>query len=144
MVMLSSGDHKARSFRLLRCPHHDLVNSRTLSNPEQTAQALCDVFGWQIRWRGPSQMGGNTVHVGTADDYLAVYTFDGNTAGSGRTGKLKGGLNHVGVLVDDLDATEQRVIEAGFEPFNHMTYDPGRRFYYLDADGIEFEVVSYA
>lgn len=115
----------------------------TVSDPQKTAAALCAIFDWHVRWAGPSQMGGNTVHVGTDDDYLAVYTFDGAPPGRGRTGKYKGGLNHVGVLVDDLDATEQRVIAQGFEPFNHMDYEPGRRFYYYDADGIEFEVVSY-
>ena len=29
------------------------------------------------------------------------------------------------------------------EPFNHDDYEPGRRFYFFDWDGIEFEVVSY-
>ncbi|MEQ8692969.1 MAG: VOC family protein [Pseudomonadales bacterium] len=116
----------------------------TVSDPQKTAATLCAIFDWHVRWAGPSQMGGNTVHVGTDDDYVAVYTFDGAPPGRGRTGKYKGGLNHVGVLVDDLDATEQRVIAQGFEPFNHMDYEPGRRFYYYDADGIEFEVVSYA
>jgi hypothetical protein len=28
-------------------------------------------------------------------------------------------------------------------PFSHDDYDPGRRFYFLDPDGIEYEVVSY-
>ncbi|MEM7002373.1 MAG: VOC family protein [Pseudomonadota bacterium] len=115
----------------------------TVSDPDRTAADLCGIFDWHIRWAGPSQMGGNTVHVGTDDDYLAVYTFDGEPPGRGRTGSHKGGLNHVGVLVDDLDAVEARVKGAGFEPFNHMTYEPGRRFYFLDRDGIEFEVISY-
>jgi hypothetical protein len=52
-------------------------------------------------------------------------------------------LNHVGLVVDDLDAAERIVIEAGLEPFNHMDYEPGRRFYFFDWDGIEFEMVSY-
>lgn len=116
----------------------------TVRDPEATANMLCEVFGWHVRWNGPSQMGGHTYHVGTDDDYLAVYTYDGNPEGSGRTGKLKGGLNHVGILVDDLDATEERVKAAGYEPFNHMDYEPGKRFYFLDHDNIEFEVVSYA
>ncbi|MEZ5340555.1 MAG: hypothetical protein R2706_03650 [Acidimicrobiales bacterium] len=38
---------------------------------------------------------------------------------------------------------EARVIAAGFEPYNHGDYEPGRRFYFDDADAIEFEVVSY-
>ena len=116
----------------------------TVSDPAASAATLCEIFGWHVRWQGPSQMGGNTVHVGTDDDYMALYTFDGNPPGNGKTGKHKGGLNHVGVLVEDLDATEQKVIGAGFEPFNHMEYEPGRRFYFYDADGIEFEVVSYS
>jgi len=53
-------------------------------------------------------------------------------------------LNHIGVQVDDLDATEARVIAAGLLPFSHADYEPGRRFYFLDPDGIEYEVVSYA
>ncbi|NKC01706.1 MAG: VOC family protein [Pseudomonadales bacterium] len=115
----------------------------TVSDPSRTAEQLCRLFDWHVRWEGPSQMGGNTVHVGTDDDYVAVYTFDGNPPGEGRTGSRRGGLNHIGVVVDDLDATETRVTELGFEPFNHMDYEPGRRFYFLDHDGIEFEVISY-
>ena len=116
----------------------------TVSNPEATAEKLCDIFDWHVRWQGPSQMGGRTVHVGTDDDYLAVYTYDEDPKGSGRTGAYKGGLNHVGVVVENLSDVESRVKNAGFEPFNHGDYEPGRRFYFLDADGIEFEVVSYA
>lgn len=52
-------------------------------------------------------------------------------------------LNHVAVVVDDLDAAEARVAEAGLTPFNHSDYKPGRRFYFFDPNGIEFEVVSY-
>ena len=52
-------------------------------------------------------------------------------------------LNHVGIEVDDLDATEARVVAAGLKPFGHDPYDPGRRFYFLDPDGIEYEVVTY-
>ena len=46
-------------------------------------------------------------------------------------------------VVDDLDATEARILAAGIETFSHADYEPGRRFYFNDADGIEFEVVSY-
>ncbi len=45
--------------------------------------------------------------------------------------------------VDDLDAIEALVIAAGLTPFSHDNYDPGRRFYFFDPDGIEYEVVSY-
>jgi catechol 2,3-dioxygenase-like lactoylglutathione lyase family enzyme len=52
-------------------------------------------------------------------------------------------LNNIGVEVDDLNATEARVIAAGLKPFGHDDYQPGRRFYFLDPNGIEYEIVSY-
>jgi len=115
----------------------------TVSDPKVTAGLLCNLFDWHIRWEGPSQMGGHTYHVGNDEDYVAVYTYDGSPAESGQRGRIKSGLNHIGVLVEDLDRIEQRVIAAGLEPFNHMDYEPGRRFYFYDHDGIEYEVVSY-
>ena len=36
-----------------------------------------------------------------------------------------------------------RAVAAGLTPFSHGDYDPGRRFYVLDPDGIEYEIVSY-
>ena len=53
------------------------------------------------------------------------------------------GLNHVGVVVDNIDSTEAKVKAAGYEPHNHADYEPGKRFYFDGPDGIEFEVVHY-
>ena len=116
----------------------------TVSNPEKTAAALCQMFGWKIRWKGLAASGGQTVHVGLDDEYLAVYT--DTRPGEPFTQKTyrKGApLNHIGVVVPDLEEVENRVRTAGFKPFGHGDYEPGRRFYFLDDDGIEFEVVSY-
>ena len=116
----------------------------TVSDPAATAAMLCTLFEWKVRWQGPSQMGGHTFHVGTQDHYLAVYTYDGNPhPGKLRNAITQGGLNHVGVVVDNLQVVEQRVIEAGYTPHNHGDYEPGRRFYFNDSDDIEYEVVSY-
>ena len=111
----------------------------TVSDPERSARLLQDLCGWHERWRGPSQLGGRTIHVGGARDYLALYTHDGPI------GRFTKGapLNHVGLVVSDLDAAERTVIAAGLEPFGHGDYEPGRRFYFFDWDGIEFELVNY-
>lgn len=116
----------------------------TVKDPQKTAAMLYDLFGWQIRWQGEALAGGYTIHVGTDDQYLAIYTPKGPVpAPVGESyGKL-GGLNHVGVVVDDLAACEARVKAAGLTPFNHADYEPGQRFYFHDGDGIEYEVVSY-
>lgn len=116
----------------------------TVTNPEATAATLCDIFGWHIRWSGPSLLGGRTIHVGSETSYLAVYTTDdAPTKEPIFKGRL-GNLNHVGVVVDDLDETERRVIAAGFTPHTHGDYEPGRRFYFDDHDDVEYEVVSYS
>ena len=112
----------------------------TVSDPKRAAETLCRLFGWRIRWEGPAKLNGRTVHVGTDRAYVALWSPPVGT----RSGEEDSRLNHIGVVVDDLDAAERRVIEAGFKPHSHGDYEPGRRFYFNDHDGIEFEVVSYA
>ena len=55
----------------------------------------------------------------------------------------KGALNHLAVIVDDLDAAEQAVKDAGYTPRSHADYEPGRRFYFEDEEGVEYELVQY-
>jgi catechol 2,3-dioxygenase-like lactoylglutathione lyase family enzyme len=123
----------------LRIEH---VNVR-VADPARTSNLMQALFDWHVRWSGPSQSGGHTIHVGTTDHYVALNT-PGGTADSAEVFAKGRPLNHIGVEVDDLDATEARVIAAGLTPFNHADYEPGRRFYFLDPDGIEYEIVSYA
>jgi glyoxylase I family protein len=111
----------------------------TVSDIERSAAFFGRLLGWHQRWRGAALNGGETIHVGDDASYLALYTDRKDHSGQEK-GKP---LNHVGLLVDDLDAAERAVLEAGLLPFNHADYEPGRRFYFFDWDGIEFEVVSY-
>jgi catechol 2,3-dioxygenase-like lactoylglutathione lyase family enzyme len=114
----------------------------TVSDPERVAKLMGEMFGWRIRWQGAAMAGGHTIHVGDDACYVALYRPahgpKGDEFSKGRP------LNHIGVEVDDLDATEAKVIAAGLTPFSHGDYHPGRRFYFFDPDGIEYEVVSYA
>lgn len=114
----------------------------TASDGAATAQMLCDVFGWRMRWEGPATIGGYTRHVGDDSSYVAIWQAPEDDERSGHGGSA-GRFNHVGVVVNDLKATERRVLEAGLRPYNHGDYEPGRRFYFLDGDGVEYEVVSY-
>jgi len=111
----------------------------TVTDPERSAALFRTLLGWHERWHGPSQMGGETIHVGSETTYLALYTKEGVTGGFRKGAPM----NHVGLLVHDLDAAEEVVKAAGLEPWGHDDYEPGRRFYFFDWDGIEFEVVSY-
>ena len=111
----------------------------TVSDIERSAALFEKLLGWRRRWRGEAMNGGETIHVGDARAYLALYTDRQPHARFAKGAPL----NHVGVVVDDLDAAERIVLDAGLETFNHADYEPGRRFYFFDWDGIEFEVVSY-
>jgi catechol 2,3-dioxygenase-like lactoylglutathione lyase family enzyme len=114
----------------------------TVTDPERTSKLMIALFDWHVRWSGAARDGGHTVHVGSNEHYVALYT--GRNVAYTPDDFAKGQpLNHIGVEVDDLDETEARVVAAGLRPFAHDDYDPGRRFYFLDPDGIEYEVVSY-
>jgi len=89
----------------------------TVAEPRATAAMLSNLFGWKTRWEGEALNGGYTVHVGGADD--------------------------VGVVVDDLDAIEAKVKALGYETHSHADYEPGRRFYFIEENGVEFEVINY-
>ena len=112
----------------------------TVSDPARTAALLQKMCGWHERWRGPSQAGGNSIHVGNAQCYLALYTHGGIVSRHAKGQPL----NHIGLVVDDLESADAVVIAAGLTPYGHDDYEPGKRFYFFDWDGIEFEVVSYA
>ena len=116
----------------------------TVSDPAATAALYGRLFGWAVRWKGASMNGGHTVHVGTAVQYVALYRGKGDQVLHDDGDRTCGALNHIALVVDDLEATESLVRAEGLTTLNHADYDPGRRFYFHDSDGIEYEVVSYS
>jgi catechol 2,3-dioxygenase-like lactoylglutathione lyase family enzyme len=114
----------------------------TVRDPRRFAETLTEVFGWRIRWSGPAIHGGEACHVGGEKSYVAVYSKGGSDE-AGDSYSTPGAMNHLGVVVDDLDAAEAKVVAAGFTPRSHADYEPGRRFYFDGPDGIEIEVASY-
>lgn len=115
----------------------------TVADPDGAAQVLCDLFDWKVRWAGPGMETGRSVHVGDETSYVALFSYGNPEAPRQESHRTRGGLNHIAVVVDDLDATEARVRQAGFTATNHADYTPGRRFYFVEANGVEIEVVSY-
>lgn len=116
----------------------------TVADAHATADRLCRLFGWEIRWEGPAISGGYTIHVGEEESYLAIYMVDGSTDSDAPRHLNRGGMNHIGVVVDDLDEVTRRVEREGLEITATDDYEPGRRFYFSDDDRVEYEVVSYA
>ncbi|MEX0286984.1 MAG: VOC family protein [Paracoccaceae bacterium] len=117
----------------------------TVKDAKKTAAWLCDLFGWHVRWEGGAMNGqGYTMHVGTDDQYVAIYQPSEIAENPTSNYVTAGGLNHIAVVVDDIDGMEQKILAAGFKTGNHGDYEPGRRFYFHDDDNIEYEVVQYA
>ena len=90
----------------------------TVSDPKRTSDLMERLFDWHVRWAGPAQNGGHTIHVGSDDHYVALYA-GGDTAKVAEAFSKGRPLNHIGVEVDDLAAAEARVIAAGLRPFSH-------------------------
>ncbi len=115
----------------------------TVRDPDATARWMQTVFGWDTRWAGHTESGLRAIHVGTPSAYLALFGPEADAKPATGRYRVLGGMNHLGVVVEDLDATEAAVRAAGFTPHHHADYAPGRRFYFFDDQNIEFEVVSY-
>lgn len=115
----------------------------TVSDTNKTTELLGDLFGWKLRWKGAAINSGVTAHVGSDEFYVALYSPPKISASDTETYTTLGGLNHIAVVVDDLDKIEDRIKSVGIETHSHANYEPGRRFYFHDHDGIEYEVVSY-
>ena len=70
----------------------------TVTRPERSAELFKQLLGWEERWRGHSQLGGDTIHVGApgnGSDYIALYTNDDARADTGRHYAKGEPLNHL-------------------------------------------------
>lgn len=114
----------------------------TVTDPERTAALFADVLDLHIRWKGDIGGGRLGVHVGTDDQYLAL--FEAATETPVDRDMSAPGINHFGFVVDDLDEAESRLRAAGITRIvNAQPYDPGRRLYFRDFDDNEVELVQY-
>lgn len=115
----------------------------TVRNAAKTAELYCDLFGWKIRWQGASIYGGTTYHVGSENSYIAIYENPKSEGAQESSYHHHSGLNHIGVVVDNLADVEKHIINFGYKTKSHADYEPGKRFYFEDENGIEIEVISY-
>ncbi len=115
----------------------------TVRDPKATAAILCELFDWHVRWEGTAMDNGYTVHVGDAESYLAIYAPGRELTPAEPRHRRVAGLNHVGIVVEDLELVEGRVKAAGYVPASHADYEPGKRFYFEGPDDVEYEVICY-
>ena len=79
----------------------------TVRDTDVTASILSNIFDWKIRWAGASKDQGRTIHLGGENTYLALYSHDDKHLAE-TSHKTISHLNHIGILVDDLDMVEKK------------------------------------
>lgn len=95
-----------------------------------------------IRWRGQTAEGRPAAHIGDDRCYLAL--FEGTCEDAAPAiDYTRSGFNHLGFVVDDIEACKASLAALGFRPHFEPDYVPGRRLYFMDPDGIEVELVQY-
>lgn len=81
------------------------------------------------------------LHVGNDSSYIAMSSY-GKGARDGDHG-----LNHIGLVVDDVEGVQKRLLDAGyprgFGDGEVLEHPFRRRLYFLDNDGNEYEFVEY-
>ena len=115
--------------------------NRAVANVERSAVFYGDLLGLRVRWKGTTSDGTPAAHVGDDRSYLAL--FQAHEPGRAPSDYTVVGLNHFGYVVESLDAVKRRLANLGVEPHSEQDYEPGKRLYFLDPDGIEVELVEY-
>ena len=87
---------------------------------------------WRRRW----------LHIGTQESYLALEQAL-KPAQSHETYR-EPGINHLGFIVGDIEATVARLLAAGYkEGITALPHPFRKRRYFYDHDGNEFEFIEY-
>ena len=113
----------------------------TVSNVNASIAFYQKLFGARVRWQGSTSNGNRAAHIGVEDTYLAL--FEADRAGTAPVGYRAVGFNHLGIQVDDLDAYKTQLQAMGVALKGEDDYEPGRRLYFYDPDGVEIELVEY-
>jgi catechol 2,3-dioxygenase-like lactoylglutathione lyase family enzyme len=113
----------------------------SVADLEQTITFYEKLLGLQVRWRGTTPSGLPAAHIGDERHYLALFEIGERERTEADYGQL--GLNHFGFVVDDLDEAKRKLASLDVEPTMEAAYEPGRRLYFLDPNGVEVELVQY-
>ena len=125
-------------------PYLEHVNITTTSIAEMVPFLQTAVPQWEVR-NGSEGKQNNCrwLHMGSVENYIAIEERDGPDESPHQT-YFHPGLNHYGIVVEDVDSLMDRMVSAGYKEGNHVLEHPFRkRCYFFDHDGGEWEFVEY-
>lgn len=115
----------------------------TVSDLDRSVDFYARLLGLRVRWqRDATDDLPAAAHVGDDRHYIAMFQATADAA-EPRPDYGQVGLNHFGFVVDDLDAVKTRLGQLGVNAHSEADYEPGRRLYFFDPDGIEVELIEY-
>jgi len=133
---------------MARIKHIALVTD----DPAKTAEFYKTQFGLTELYRRPSDTGDKGVWLSDGYIYFAILKFgtaDAPKLGPGQTSDMRG-IHHIGFQVDDLEATDRQLKEAGVKPVSfaepRQPRPPGQgemvgvNLKYLGPDEVHFDV----
>ncbi|NOI26221.1 VOC family protein [Vibrio mediterranei] len=119
----------------------------TLVNPKKTIEFLLAALpNWRLRGQGKmEEWFGKEVewfHIGDDRSYIALQSGGDKQVEDWNTHWT--GVKHIGIVVDDLNQTVERLKQAGYE-LDHWggTHPHRRSVYYMDTHNMQFEFVEY-
>lgn len=84
------------------------------------------------------------VHVGNDDSYVALNVATQRATAPRQPYSGTPGFNHLGFVVDDVEALRERLLAAGYGESTMPNYHPARiRVYFNDHEGNDWEFVQY-
>lgn len=97
-----------------------------------------------VRGEGETTRGARWLHVGIDDTYLALQHAREEPAEAWVPYSEKPGTNHLGFVVDDVEALRRRMLAAGYRESTVPNAHPHRRrVYFHDREGNDWEFVEY-
>ena len=88
--------------------------------------------------------GSRWVHIGTADNYIALSPASAKQGIPWVPYSGRAGVNHLGYEVDDAEGLRQRLLAAGYKESTPANSHPYRkRVYFHDPEGNDWEFVQY-
>ncbi|WP_330960495.1 VOC family protein [Photobacterium sp. 53610] len=119
---------------------HANLTVRHLENTIQFLQTAIPEFSVRHLGQQPTH---RWCHIGTDETYLALQEVVDRDQ-IDRHPYLDLGINHIGLVVDDILQVRTRLLEAGYRENEMETSHPWReRVYFYDKDGIEWEFIQY-
>ncbi len=116
----------------------------TVEDADKTVKFLQTAFpDFAIRGEGSLTQGGHWLHVGNDTFYMALQQNNEHQSDIS-TRYLSDGINHVGIVVDQLNPIQERLQAGGYAQGHQPDPHPfRRRVYFYDPNGIEWEFVQY-